>query len=106
MGSSSLIILYSLKDYFKNSLIKFFALILLFFSVSYTNILSPGMQISEIYQFCFGLQVLFLKKYLRDYNILNYLISSLFIYLLILTYESGLPLIGVNIAFLIFDKLN
>ena len=32
------------------------------------------------------------------------MISSLFIYLLILTYESGLPLIGVNIAFLIFDK--
>ena len=106
LGSSSLIILSSLKDYFKNSLIKFFALIFLFFPIfSYTNILSPGMQISgNLSILLWSLSFYFLKKYLNNSNILNYFISSIFLYLLIITYESALPLVGMNIAFLIFDK--
>lgn len=106
LGLSSLIILNSLKDYYVNSLIKIFAFVFLFFPIfSYTNILSPGMQISgNLSILLWSLSFHFLKKYINNLNILNYIISSVFLYLLILTYESALPLVGINIGFLVFDK--
>ena len=83
----------------------FYIFLTLFPLFSYSVIFSSGMQITGnlsvlIWSFSFYLQNQFIKK--NKFSLL--IISNLFLLLMLLTYESALPLLSLNIMSLFFFK--
>lgn len=88
-----------------NKIKNFYVFLTLFPLFSYSVIFSSGMQITGnlsvlIWSFSFYLQNQFITKN----KFLSLIISNLFILLMLLTYESALPLLSLNIMFLFFFK--
>ena len=88
-----------------NNLKKLYIFLTLFPLFSYSIILSSGMQIiGNLSVFLWSISFYFHNKFLINNKFSTLVISNLILLLMIMTYESALPLLSLNIMFLIFFK--
>lgn len=89
------------KNYINHPILKkIYILFSIFPFFSYTTLYSPAMQGVGIFSLLFWiLSLFFLKKFIESNKFYNFIFSKFFICVLLLTYESAIPLIGITIFF-------
>jgi len=89
------------KNYINHPILKkIYILFSIFPFFSYTTLYSPAMQGVGIFSLFFWLlSLFFLKKFIENNKLYNFFVSKFFIFALLLTYESAIPLIGISIFF-------
>lgn len=89
------------KNYINHPILKkIYILFSIFPFFSYTTLYSPAMQGVGIFSLLFWLLSLFsLKKFIESNKFYYFILSKFFIFALLLTYESAIPLIGISIFF-------